>query len=101
MVAILLVTLVGLAVSHIRVWEPTARSTLWRDPRWAEFSPPQEIEDDGVYCGRVMQPMPPVECGVCGDPWNLAVPRPHETGGRFANGVIVANYTQGQVGGVF
>jgi hypothetical protein len=83
--------------AHIRVWEPTARPTLWRDPRWDSFNPAVNLEDDGVYCGRIYQPWPVVECGVCGDPWALPTPRPHETGGTFARGIIVANYTQGQV----
>ncbi len=76
----LLVALLGLGYAHIRVWEPTARATLWRDPRWAMYNPKVNFEDDGVYCGRVYQPDPVVMCGVCGDPWDLPVPRPHETG---------------------
>ncbi|KAK7080205.1 hypothetical protein SK128_023795 [Halocaridina rubra] len=35
-------------------------------------------------------------CGPCGDPWDIAVPRPHETRGRYGRGIIVANYTQAQ-----
>jgi hypothetical protein len=36
-------------------------------------------------------------CGICGDPWHLVEPRPHEAGGQFAKGVIGRHYTSGQV----
>ena len=32
------------------------------------------------------------KCGVCGDPWDGV--REHEAGGKYANGLIAANYTQ-------
>ncbi|KAA0201215.1 hypothetical protein HAZT_HAZT003907, partial [Hyalella azteca] len=35
-------------------------------------------------------------CGVCGDSWELQ-PRPHEVGGLYATGIIVRNYSTGQV----
>ncbi|KAK4877772.1 hypothetical protein RN001_010278 [Aquatica leii] len=37
------------------------------------------------------------KCGVCGDPWNAKVPRAHEYGGTFGQGVIVRQYTVGSV----
>ncbi|KAJ4440021.1 hypothetical protein ANN_08152 [Periplaneta americana] len=36
-------------------------------------------------------------CGVCGDPWHLNEPRPHEAGGQFAKGIISRHYTSGQI----
>jgi hypothetical protein len=36
-------------------------------------------------------------CGICGDPWHLVEPRPHEAGGQFAKGIISRHYTSGQV----
>lgn len=33
-------------------------------------------------------------CGVCGDPYQG--PRENEAGGKYASGVIVRNYTEGQ-----
>ena len=36
------------------------------------------------------------KCGICGDPWDEN-PRAHETGGLYANGIIVRNYRPGEV----
>lgn len=35
------------------------------------------------------------KCGFCGDPYNLAVPRPHEHGGTYGRGVISKTYRTG------
>ncbi|PRD27424.1 UNVERIFIED_CONTAM: hypothetical protein NCL1_35386 [Trichonephila clavipes] len=37
------------------------------------------------------------KCGVCGDPYHLSQPRPNEAGGKYGLGIIVRNYTMGQV----
>lgn len=37
------------------------------------------------------------ECGVCGDAYHVAEPRPHEAGGEYAKGTIVRHYTVGEV----
>ena len=37
------------------------------------------------------------KCGVCGDNWADPQPRENEAGGTYGKGVIVANYTKGQV----
>ena len=37
------------------------------------------------------------KCGVCGDNWADPRPRENEAGGTYGKGVIVANYTMGQV----
>lgn len=37
------------------------------------------------------------KCGLCGDPWDAPSPRPNEAGGLYANGILVRNYTKGQV----
>lgn len=34
-------------------------------------------------------------CGLCGDNWAKATPRPHELGGKYGQGVIVKSYTAG------
>lgn len=34
-------------------------------------------------------------CGICGDAYNIPAPRPHELGGVFGEGVIVAQYAPG------
>lgn len=36
-------------------------------------------------------------CGICGDPYDVEEPRPHELGGMYGQGTIVATYEQGQV----
>jgi hypothetical protein len=35
-------------------------------------------------------------CGICGDNFALGMPRPHELGGTYGQGVIVKTYRQGQ-----
>lgn len=35
-------------------------------------------------------------CGVCGDPFDLPTPRPHEDGGQFGRGIITRHYISGQ-----
>ena len=37
-------------------------------------------------------------CGLCGDDYGLPIPRPHELGGDFGQGIISRNYTENQVG---
>lgn len=37
------------------------------------------------------------KCGVCGDAYHLASPRPHEAGGTYAKGIISKFYAAGQV----
>ncbi len=37
------------------------------------------------------------KCGVCGDDYGLPMPRHHEIGGEFGEGIISRNYTQKQV----
>lgn len=37
------------------------------------------------------------KCGVCGDDYSQPIPRDHETGGPFANGIVVRRYAPGQV----
>lgn len=36
-------------------------------------------------------------CGICGDAYDLPSPRPHELGGTYGQGIIVANYTSNQI----
>lgn len=96
-ILILLVSLFVCSYSHIRTWEPPSRSTLWRDFRFNRFNPAENTADDGVYCGRILQPEVVDNCGVCGDPLYDPEPRPNEHGGLYGKGVIAANYTAGAV----
>lgn len=36
------------------------------------------------------------KCGLCGDPYHVEQPRPHEAGGTYAKGVISKHYSVGQ-----
>jgi hypothetical protein len=36
-------------------------------------------------------------CGECGDSYNQTKPRDNENGGKFGKGIIVRNYTMGEV----
>ena len=94
-----LLAVVGIfeASGHVRVREPPNRSSIWRDPRFEHLNLPANYNDDGLYCGRVHQPVIVDNCGICGDPATDPVPRPNENGGTYGNGVIAGNYTAGQV----
>lgn len=41
------------------------------------------------------------KCGICGDPYNLESPRPHEAGGEYGRGIISRHYFAGQVSLLF
>lgn len=36
-------------------------------------------------------------CGICGDAYNMPAPRPHELGGVYGDGIIVAHYAPGSL----
>ncbi|XP_042220561.1 uncharacterized protein LOC121865272 [Homarus americanus] len=78
-----------------RLVDPPSRASMWR----FGFKNPVEFGDDRVDCGGFMRQWRENQgrCGVCGDPWDLPRPRPHETRGMYGRGTIVRNYTQGQV----
>lgn len=42
-----------------------------------------------------------MKCGVCGDNYKIKQPRPNENTGRYGVGIVVRNYTQGQVSAQF
>lgn len=37
------------------------------------------------------------KCGVCGDPFDLPLPRPYEFGGEMCDGIIVRKYDPGEL----
>ncbi|XP_029639091.1 uncharacterized protein LOC115214156 [Octopus sinensis] len=78
--------------AHGRLWEPVARSSMWRK----HYGTPTNYQDNELYCGgvTVQYKKNGGKCGVCGDPYDG--PRPNEVNGRFATGIIVRNYTEGQ-----
>ncbi|KAK4295654.1 hypothetical protein Pmani_031797 [Petrolisthes manimaculis] len=77
-----------------RLVDPPSRASMWR----YGFKNPVEYGDDRVDCGGFVRHWHDNrgKCGVCGDPWDLTPPRPHETRGRYGRGIIVRNYTQAQ-----
>lgn len=82
---------------HVRLLDPTARSSLWRYPQFAAQNPVINYDDDGLYCGRVHQQEVVTDCGICGDPWVDPVPRANENGGIYGQGIIARTYSAGQV----
>ncbi|XP_071522308.1 uncharacterized protein [Panulirus ornatus] len=80
---------------HGRLVDPPARSTMWR----LGFDTPVHYNDHQLYCGGFKRQWVQNRgrCGVCGDPWDLPRPRPHEAGGTWGTGVISRVYREGQV----
>merc|ERR1712080_618150 len=60
------------------------------------FDNPPDYNDNQGFCGGAAHQHLEMggKCGICGDPYDG--PWPHEVGGEYANGHIVAEYKQGQ-----
>ncbi|XP_030374183.1 uncharacterized protein LOC115623782 [Scaptodrosophila lebanonensis] len=68
---------------------PVGRSSRWR----YDGSAPANYDDNGLYCGGFWkQTENGGRCGLCGDDFSLAQPRPNELGGKYGQGVIVKSY---------
>ncbi|XP_034935566.1 uncharacterized protein [Chelonus insularis] len=80
--------------SHGRLMDPPARNSMWR----FGFPNPVNYNDNELFCGgyAVQWVQNEGRCGMCGDAYHLAEPRPHEAGGEFAKGTIVRHYKVGQ-----
>uniref|UniRef100_A0A2H1VW77 SFRICE_001188 n=1 Tax=Spodoptera frugiperda TaxID=7108 RepID=A0A2H1VW77_SPOFR len=89
--------LVAYAHGHGRLDVPANRASLWRTGRFADA--PHNYDDDGLNCGGFdrQYSVNGGRCGICGDAFDNSPPRPHELGGKFGLGHIVATYEQGQV----
>nr|QSC42437.1 lytic polysaccharide monooxygenase B [Coptotermes gestroi] len=76
--------------AHGRLIEPPSRATMWR----YGFSTPPNYNDHELYCGGFTRQWQRNggKCGICGDAWDMPVPRPHEAGGKYAQGIIVRRY---------
>ncbi|XP_062606136.1 uncharacterized protein LOC134267943 [Saccostrea cucullata] len=86
--------IVNYASGHGRLWEPPARSTMWR----RGFHTNHNYDDNALFCGGFsVQMLNGGKCGICGDPYNAPQPRDHEAGGKYASGIITRHYTEGQL----
>jgi len=85
--------------SHGRLMIPPARNSMWREG----FPNPVNWDDNELFCGgaQVQHELNGGKCGVCGDPWHVKQPRPHEAGGKYGNGIIARRYVAGQVIKIF
>ena len=85
-----------LAVSgHGRLRQPPSRTTMWR----YGFDTPTNVNDHESNCGGFGRQWSQNQglCGVCGDAYDIAQPRPGELGGQYGLGVVAANLTQAQL----
>jgi len=89
---LLLALCVGLVAGHGRLLEPPSRGSMWR----FGFKNPPNYDDNQIWCGGFgAQKAAGYKCGVCGDAYKG--PRPHEAGGKYANGIITRTYKSRQV----
>jgi len=103
LVCVSLLMTLGTVRSHGRLMDPPMRASIWRFPEFDQFNPPINYDDDGYYCGTMTTQYNQNggKCGLCGDNWADPVPRENEDKGFYGRGVIVRNYTEGQVNSIF
>ncbi|XP_052807202.1 uncharacterized protein LOC128236392 [Mya arenaria] len=92
-IVLLCIVTLGHVSGHGRLTDPPGRSSAWR----FGFKTPINYNDNSLECGGFpYQYSPEVNgrCGACGDPY--FGPFNNEAGGRYAQGVLVRNYTEGQ-----
>merc|ERR1712183_576145 len=93
-VLVLFSSLIVSALGHGRLMDPPSRASQWR----AGFDNPPDYDDNQGYCGGKNHENNEMggKCGICGDPYDG--PWPHQApGGKYANGNIVAQYSQGSM----
>merc|ERR1712062_572958 len=100
----LLITFIGMALSHGRIMEPPGRSSLHRFPNdpaiapfWADITP--NYNDNELFWGGFWnQVSNDNRCGVCGDDYNEARPLSNELGGKYgSSSIIPRTYSSGQL----
>eukprot|EP00096_Caligus_rogercresseyi_P011477 TRINITY_DN4517_c0_g1_i1.p1 TRINITY_DN4517_c0_g1~~TRINITY_DN4517_c0_g1_i1.p1 ORF type:complete len:309 (-),score=34.13 TRINITY_DN4517_c0_g1_i1:64-951(-) len=87
-----MLTLVNVS-GHGRFIEPPSRASMWRHG----FKNPRDYNDNEGFCGGLAKMIQLGGCGICGDAIDIDQPRPHETGGRYGNGIIVRAYNAGSI----
>jgi len=92
---VLLASLAALAYGHGYLADPVMRSSEWHDG----FDNPINWTEDELNCGGFGEQwdLNDGKCGECGDQYDLPRPRANEAGGKYGNGIIVKEYTKGQV----
>lgn len=87
-----MVTVIKLTDAHGTMVDPVSRNSLWR----VDSSAPVNYNDIELFCGGIgVTTQSGGKCGVCGDPYPMRIPRPHETGGYMAINKTVKNYFPG------
>jgi len=86
---------VGPARGHGRIRAPPGRSTMWR----YNYDTAENVNDHETNCGGFGKQWNHNDglCGICGDAYDLAKPRPNEMGGIYGQGIITETYTENQV----
>ncbi|KAF5280730.1 hypothetical protein FQA39_LY18013 [Lamprigera yunnana] len=84
---------VALVSGHGRLIEPPSRASAWR----YGFNTPRNYNDHELFCGGFTHQWSKNggKCGICGDAWDSKIPRAHEYGGTYGQGVIVRQYAVG------
>ncbi|CAH0725499.1 unnamed protein product, partial [Brenthis ino] len=88
-------TIIVLVAGHGRLLDPPSRASIWRFNANAK----PNYDDAGLNCGGVYRQhvRNRGKCGICGDPYDMKEPRPHEIGGTFGKGIIAAKYKAEQI----
>ncbi|KAK5638704.1 hypothetical protein RI129_012999 [Pyrocoelia pectoralis] len=94
-VAFILLAYLTTVNGHGRLIEPPSRASAWR----YGFDTPHNYNDHELFCGGYTRQWQKNggKCGVCGDAWDSKLPRAHEYGGTYGQGVIVRQYNVGSM----
>ena len=94
LVAILILGVSSYVSGHGMMLQPVARNSMWRKG----FPNPRNYNDNELNCGgfSTQWSKNKGKCGICGDPYHVAN-QPHNDGGKYANGIIAAEYKKGQL----
>ncbi|CRL06465.1 CLUMA_CG019451, isoform A [Clunio marinus] len=90
----LIIVIIDDVKGHGMVMDPVNRASRWKvDPT----AIPDYNDMEGFCGGYQFQWSPAIQgrCGLCGDRYTDALPRAHELGGTYGQGVIVKSYEKG------
>lgn len=91
-ISLILINSSELIDAHGTMIDPVSRNSLWR----IDSSAPVNYNDIELFCGGIgVTSQNHGKCGVCGDPYPMKEPRPHETGGYMVMNKTVRNYFPG------